>query len=162
MFPENDAFDLDSKFPGALPVVNHFLVRLQIEALLDKRLPPADLRTKVSPASVLMVLLRSLIQSKARWYSVSEWASFMLPTALGLTADEAAALNDDRMGRAIKALEKLAEKLLKPRCRLKKTRSVRKAVDEILEQTGAKCWIDYKVEHAFYRILQVRPAEKGT
>ena len=104
MFPENEAFDLDSKFLGALPVVNHFLLRLQIEALLHKRLPPANPRTKVSPASVLMVLLRSLILSKAPLYSVSEWASFMMPAALGLTAEEAAALNDDRMGRALDEL----------------------------------------------------------
>jgi transposase len=104
MIPENEPFDLDSKFLGALPVVNHFLLRLQIEALLEKRLPPADPRTKVSPASVLMVLLRSLSLSKAPLYSVSEWASFMLPAALGLTADEAAALNDDRMGRALDEL----------------------------------------------------------
>jgi transposase len=104
MFPENEAFDLDSKFLGALPIVNHFLLRLQIEALLDKRLPPADPRTRVSPALVLMVLLRSLILSKAPLYSVSEWASFMLPVALGLTAEQAAALNDDRMGRALDEL----------------------------------------------------------
>jgi len=58
-------------------------------------------------------------------------------------------IRHDAAARAIKALEMLAEKLLKPRCRLKKTRNVRKAVDEILEQTGAKRWIDYKVEHAF-------------
>ena len=40
MFAENEAFELDSKFLGALPVVNHFLARLQIDTLLDKRLPP--------------------------------------------------------------------------------------------------------------------------
>jgi hypothetical protein len=59
MFPENEAFDLDSKFLGALPIVNHFLLRLQIEAAIDKRLPPPGPRTKVSPVLVMMVLLRS-------------------------------------------------------------------------------------------------------
>jgi transposase len=58
-------------------------------------------------------------------------------------------IRNDATARAVKALEKLAEKLLKPRCRLRKMRNVRKAVDEILDQAGAKRWIDYKVEHAF-------------
>ena len=104
MFPEDEAFDLNSKFLGALPVVNHFLVRLQIEALLEKRLPPPDPRSKVPPALVLMVLLRSLILSKAPLYSVSEWVSSMLPAALDLSAEQAAALNDDRLGRALDEL----------------------------------------------------------
>lgn len=104
MFPENEAFDLDSKFLGALPIVNHFLLRLQIESLLDKRLAPTDPRTKVPPAVVLMVLLRSLILSKAPLYSVSEWAAAMLPVALGLTPEQAAVLNDDRLGRALDEL----------------------------------------------------------
>jgi transposase len=101
MFPENEAFDLESRFIGALPVVNHFLVRLQIESLLEERLLPPDPRNKVAPVRVLMVLLRSLILSKAPLYSVSEWATSMLPEALGLTSVEAAALNDDRLGRAL-------------------------------------------------------------
>jgi transposase len=104
MFPENESLDLDSKFLGALPIVNHFLARLQLEALLDRRLPPPDPRTKVPPALVLMVLLRSLILSKAPLYSVAEWAASMLPAALGLTAERAGALNDDRMGRALDEL----------------------------------------------------------
>lgn len=101
MFSENEAFDLDSKFLGALPLVNHFLVRLQIETMLDKRLPPPDPRTKVPPCSVLMVLLRSLILSKTPLYSVSEWAASMLPAALELTPEQSVALNDDRLGRAL-------------------------------------------------------------
>jgi len=72
MFPENEAFDLESKFLGALPIVNQFLVRLQIEVLLDKRLPAPDPRSKVPPALVLMALLRSLILSKSPLYSVRE------------------------------------------------------------------------------------------
>lgn len=104
MFPESEAFDLDSSFLGALPIVNHFLLRLQVEALLAKRLPPADPRTKVPPALVLMVLLRSLILSRAPLYSVSEWSAAMLPAALGLTSEQAGALNDDRMGRALDEL----------------------------------------------------------
>jgi len=51
--------------------------------------------------------------------------------------------------RADKALGKFAEKLLKPRCGFKMTRAVRKAVDDILDQTGARRWIDYSVENVY-------------
>jgi transposase len=101
MFPQDPSFDLDSKFLGAVPIVNHFLLRLQIQAWLNQRLPPPDPRSKVPPALVLMALLRSLILSKAPLYSVREWAASMLPAALDLTAEQAVALNDDRIGRAL-------------------------------------------------------------
>ena len=104
MFSKIEALGLDSKFLAALPIVNHFLDRLQIEALLAKRLPPSDPRTRVLPSSVLMVLLRSLILSKAPLYSVSEWAVSMLPAALDLSAEQVCALNDDRFGRALDEL----------------------------------------------------------
>ena len=71
MFTENHSLDLDSKFHGALSIVNHFLGRLQMEALLTQRLPLPDPHTKVRPAVVVMVLLRSLILSEAPLYSLS-------------------------------------------------------------------------------------------
>ena len=40
------SLDLDSKFLGALPIVNHFLARLQVEVLLERRLPPPDPRSR--------------------------------------------------------------------------------------------------------------------
>jgi transposase len=104
MFPENEAFDLDSRFLGALPIVNPFLARLQIEALFTGRLPAPDPRSKVHPASVLMLLLRSLILSKSPLYSISEWAASMLPASLDLTAEQVAVINDDRIGRALDEL----------------------------------------------------------
>jgi hypothetical protein len=87
-----------------LPNINHFLLHLQIEALFSNRLPSPDPRTKAPPALVLMVLLHSLILYKAPLYSVAEWAASMLPPALGLTAERVAALNDDRLGRALDEL----------------------------------------------------------
>jgi transposase len=101
---QNQSFDLDSRFVGALPIANHFLARLQVEALLEHPLPPPDPRSKVTPARVLMVLLRSLIVRRIPLYSISEWASSMLPAVLGLHSEEASVLNDDRIGRALDEL----------------------------------------------------------
>jgi len=51
-----------------------------------------------------MALLRSLILCRVPLYSMSEWASSMLPAALGLDAEDIDALNDDRLGRALDEL----------------------------------------------------------
>jgi transposase len=100
--PGQDAsLELDSRFLGALPVVNHFLHRLRVASLLEQRLGPPDPRNKMAPVSVLMILLRSLIVAKVPLYSVSEWAAAIEPSALGLTAGQETVLNDDRIGRAL-------------------------------------------------------------
>jgi transposase len=104
MFIENNSFNLDSKFIGALPIVNHFLQRLQFENLLAQRLPSPDPRAKIPPVTVLMVLLRSLILCRTPLYSVPEWASSMSSAVLGLAVEGAGSLNDDRLGRALDEL----------------------------------------------------------
>lgn len=95
------AFDLNSHFLGALPIVNRFLARLQVESLLQCRLEPPDPRRKIPAAQVLMALLRNLVVSRVPLYSMAEWAGSMMPEALGLSADQVAVLNDDRIGRAL-------------------------------------------------------------
>ena len=86
MFIENNSLRLVSKSLGALPIVNHFLERLQIERLFIQRLPVPDSRVAIPPVVVLMTLLRSLILCRMPLYSVSEWAGSMVPEALGLDA----------------------------------------------------------------------------
>jgi transposase len=51
-----------------------------------------------------MTLLRNLILCRMPLYSVSEWAGSMAPDSLELDAEQAAALNDDRLGRALDEL----------------------------------------------------------
>ena len=52
-------FNLDSERLGPLPLVNTFLLRMGLEALLDKYVATTDRRNALSQA--LGVLLRSLI-----------------------------------------------------------------------------------------------------
>jgi transposase len=51
--------------------------------------------------------------------------------------------------RAVKKLEKLEEKLQKPRCRLRVARSVKKLAEQILAETATARWIDYTVERLY-------------
>ena len=89
---------------GALPIVNKILQRLKLEEFLRDGLPSEDRRVKVPTASVLLVLLRNLLLSREPLYGIGEWAARHAPDLLGLTTQQVAALNDDRVGRALDRL----------------------------------------------------------
>jgi transposase len=97
---------LDSRWVGALPLVNALIERLQVRRLLASALPATDARTRLSCADALLVLLRSLVLNQRHpLYTLSEWARQADPSLLGLSSPEAASsLNDDRVGRALDAL----------------------------------------------------------
>jgi len=94
-------FDLDTKTIGGLPLVNHFLERLQFEPLLRRYLPPPDPRARLSPLKALGVLVRNLVLARVPLYSMEEWATEMVPTLLGLSPEELELLNDDRVARGL-------------------------------------------------------------
>ena len=93
--------ELESRRLEALPLVNHFLGRLDLEPLLASRLPAPDSRCQVPTGKVLLALLRNLILSRRPLYSLAEWANQWAPQVLGLTGDQLHRLNDDRLGRAL-------------------------------------------------------------
>lgn len=97
-------FDLDSKYIGILPIVNHFLGRLRFEELLDRYLPPPVEQSKIDPTMALGVLLRNIIILRTPLYSIGEWAEQMVPQLLGLAASQVNLINDDRIGRALDRL----------------------------------------------------------
>lgn len=93
---------LDSRFVGALPLVDAFLDALKIDDLLAKSVSGGG---SVPPARALGVLLRNIIlDDRQPVYSHAEWASRVEPALLGLAEGEAARLNDDRVGRALDRL----------------------------------------------------------
>ena len=89
---------------GSLPVVNPFLRRLKLEAILSPYLPSLDRRQKLAPIRALLVLLRNLLVSREPLYGVGAWAAPFEPSLLGLSRSEVALLNDDRIGRALEDL----------------------------------------------------------
>jgi len=97
-------FDLNSKYIGILPIVNHFLKALRFKELLEKYLPPAVEQSRMDPEGALGVLLLNLIICRAPLYSVGEWAEQIVPKLLGLTYGQIRLINDDRVGRALDRL----------------------------------------------------------
>ena len=95
---------LHSELVGALPLINHFWTRLELDQLLARYLPAADERTKLQPAKVLGALIRNLVISREPIYSLREWAAQFSPELLGLGRQPVELLNDDRVGRALELL----------------------------------------------------------
>ena len=102
------AFDntsLESLEVGATPVVRRFLERLQFEPLLTRHLPPATRRPEDIPTSVTLgALVTNLLLARRPLYALPDWAARCVPEHLGLRADQAGLLGDDRLGRALDRL----------------------------------------------------------
>jgi len=93
---------LESRRVAGLPLVNAVLDRLGLDHLLAVAVPD---RGRLTAARSLGVLLRSIaLHDRQPLYTLVEWASLVEPALLGIEAGDAAALNDDRVGRALDRL----------------------------------------------------------
>lgn len=104
--PEQTArpFELDSSQLGALPLIDHFLQRIDVAGTLARHLPAGDARATLSAATAVGVLVRNLCVEREPLYGLAGWAGAFEPALLGLGRGEAELLNDDRVGRALDAL----------------------------------------------------------
>lgn len=86
---------------GPLPLINHVLRRLDLEALLAEFVPTTDRRQRLAHAKALGVLLRSVLIEREPIYRLQETAATFAPEAFGLDDDEAGHVGDDVIGRAL-------------------------------------------------------------
>ena len=87
-----------------MPLVNHFLERMGLEALLDRHVATPDRRSAVTHARALGVLLRSIIVEREPLYRQQESVHGFASGLFGLDAGQMAHLSDDRIGRALDRL----------------------------------------------------------
>jgi transposase len=97
-------FELSARRLGALPIVGRFLERMRVDALVERYLPETDGRAALPAATAIGVLVRNLCLAHRPLYRLGEWAQGFEPAPLGLCPGEVAALNDDRVGRALERL----------------------------------------------------------
>ena len=97
-------FELHSERLGPLPLVNHFIERLGLAALLDRHVPTTDRRCAVAHAQALGVLLRSIIVEREPIYRQQETVHGFAPALFGLAAAQMERVGDDRIGRALDQL----------------------------------------------------------
>jgi transposase len=93
---------------GTLPLINHFFERLRLEKLLAQYLPPDDPRTEIPTARALLVLVRNVLVSRKPIYGIAEWAARYAPDTLDLFCDQIDLLHDDRLGRCLGRLFRIA------------------------------------------------------
>jgi transposase len=102
--PTLEHFGLRSQTLGCLPVLNFFLDRLGLAERLGRYLPSEDARLRLAPAAVVGVVVVNIAVRHLPVYALGEWAASHDPALLGLGPGEAAALNDDRVGRTLDRL----------------------------------------------------------
>src|ERR1700736_3334572 len=83
---------------GALPILNHLMARMQLEAILQAHLPARDGRGKLPVARGLIVLVQNILRAREPLYGLRDWAALHDPELLGLRPDHIGTLNDDRIG----------------------------------------------------------------
>ena len=97
-------FELISRRLGALPLVNHFLARARVPALLGRYLPAEDARYRLAPATAIGLVVLNLLAGREPLYGLGEWAARYEPATLGLAGGDVEQINDDRVGRALERL----------------------------------------------------------
>jgi transposase len=96
-------FELETEIIGSLPIINHFVERLKLRDILERHLAtPRD--RKVSPATCIGVFLRNIIVQRTPVYSMQEWLDRFRLDMIGVTHEQRAHLNDDRLGNALDIL----------------------------------------------------------
>jgi len=88
---------------GAHPIVQHFLERMTVAEII-RSCVGGSRQSEVDHGQAVVVLVHNLVQSPGPLYRVGEWAEPLEAHVLGLTPGQKAAINDDRMGRALDAL----------------------------------------------------------
>ena len=96
--------ELRTRVLGALPVVNHLLARLGLDAILARHLPDDDARYTLARATVVGLLVRNLVLHREPVYALGEWVAPYDPGLLGLAPEQVALVNDDRVGRVLDKL----------------------------------------------------------
>jgi hypothetical protein len=97
------------KLLGALPVVADFCQRLDLRGIIDRACPVRQVAT-LTHGQVIQVLVANRLTSPTPLWRVEEWAAaWAVPEVFGVPP---AALNDDRIGRALDAIAPKLEQIV--------------------------------------------------
>ena len=92
-----DALELRGERLGPLPLINRFLDRLGLEALLERFVPTTDRRVRLPYAKALGLLLRSILVEREPFYRQHETVSTFASAAFGLTDELALHAGDEAL-----------------------------------------------------------------
>lgn len=86
---------------GAMPIINHILQRMRLDALLAPALKSKGKPHKISTVRVVSLLIRNILVSREPMYGVAEWARNYGPECFEIWPEDFDYLNDDRIGRCL-------------------------------------------------------------
>jgi hypothetical protein len=98
--PARPRFTLRTERLGPLPLVNHFLARLDLAAIVARHVPTDDRRVTMPYADGLGVLLRSIVVEREPIYRQGETLRTFAAGLYGLAAAADGRVGDDQLGRA--------------------------------------------------------------
>jgi hypothetical protein len=98
------ALALKTERLGPLPLINHFLERLDLETRMDRFVPTHDRRIRLPYAKALGVLLRSVLLEREPLYRQQETVGTFAPRAFGLDEALVQHVGDEAVGRALDRL----------------------------------------------------------
>lgn len=101
---KQEPFRLKSEIIGEIPIINHYLERLQVDKFFSKYLIGNNVQHGVTPSVSLSILLRNLVIEREPLYTLSDWSSQYAPYLFNLSKEQLDLVNDDRIGRALDKL----------------------------------------------------------
>ena len=103
MQKDAENLQLDSKAISALPIINSFIQRIELQDLLAQYLP-SNKNQKLPHADSIVLFVRNILLERQPLYKLSEWAAHYDPHLVGLGDAKPSLLNDDRVGRSLDVL----------------------------------------------------------
>ena len=85
---------------GAHPIIECFITMLRIGDAIDTYLP-VDNRMKLDNSKALTLLIHNILTTPNALYEMEDWLKPLDAVKLGLQPDQAALIQDDRIGRAL-------------------------------------------------------------
>lgn len=97
-------YDLVGERLGPLPLVNHFINQVGLEAILERYVPTTDRRCRLPYAKALGILIRSIIVEREPIYRHRDIVDGYAPALFSISANQAGNLKDDQLGRSLDQL----------------------------------------------------------
>jgi len=99
-----ESLELKSETIDALPIINHFIDRLDLDEILKCAMPYADPSNHIMPYTSISMLLRNIIIGRLPVYGFKEWVTLFDPHLFNPKPEQVDYINDDRIGRALEKL----------------------------------------------------------
>ncbi|MDW7776517.1 MAG: DUF4277 domain-containing protein [Methanosarcinales archaeon] len=83
-----ESLELESETIDALPIINYFIDRLDLDEIIKCAMPHADPSNHIMPYTSIGILLRNIILSRLPVYGFKEWVTPFDPHLFNLKPEQ--------------------------------------------------------------------------